>query len=100
MKQNVKGVKNKMMETLPMPEESIREDAERMYASAIMAIERRDYQRAEDLGREAMQIYETLGIETLEDAVAVHDRIGTVSIPELMHEGVVRARLGLYGIRL
>ena len=88
------------MEPQPMPKEITKEDAERIYASAIMAVERRDYHRGEDLGREAIQIYETLRIETLEDAVARHNRIGRVPIPELMHEGVVRARLRQYGIRI
>mgnify|MGYP006416203195 FL=1 len=67
---------------------------------AIVAAEKFDVQNAIDFGNKAIQMYEQMNIQTIEDAVAINVTIGGIPVPELMHEGVIKARLRSYRIIL
>ncbi|MBT5022377.1 hypothetical protein HOK51_03340 [Candidatus Woesearchaeota archaeon] len=74
--------------------------AETMYANAVFAVKNYRFEQAIDFGKQAVEFYEKLNIQTLEDAIATQISINNVPIPELMHEGVVKARLKVHGLNL
>lgn len=51
-------------------------------------------------GEECIRLLRERGTDSLDDCARTTVRVGGVFIPELLHEGVVEARLRAYGIEL
>jgi len=66
--------------------------AEYAYAIATLAKKNKDIEKAKEYALKAIEIYEFLQIQDLEQAAAKNNIIESVVIPELIHEGVIRAR--------
>lgn len=69
-----------------------RNAAEFAYAIATLAKNNKDFEKAREYALKAIEIFETLQIQTLEEAAAKNNIIEGVVIPELIHDGVVRER--------
>lgn len=69
-----------------------RNAAEYAYAIALIAAEAKNEELAAEFAIKAIELFENVGIETLEDAIARNHFIEDISIPDLIHEDVVKAR--------
>lgn len=69
-----------------------RNAAELAYAIATLAKDNKDLEKAREYALKAIEMFETLQIQTLDEAAAKNNIIEGVVIPELMHEGVIRER--------
>ena len=47
------------------------------------------------LGKEAIELYERIGVNTLEDAAPTRMRVNGIELPDIMHQDVVKERLRL-----
>lgn len=73
----------------------MKQRAEENYASAILSMRQGDLVGAREYGSMVIQLYQKVGIQTLQDAAPTRMRIQGVELPDIMHEDVVRKRLGL-----
>lgn len=68
--------------------------AETAYAIALRAEGEWNVSLASDYARKALRLLESLPSETIEQVTSNRLSVGGVPIPELLHDDVVRARLG------
>ena len=69
-----------------------RNAAELAYAIATLAEDNKDLEKAREYALKAIEMFETLQIQTLDEAAAKNNIVEGVVIPELIHDGVVRER--------
>lgn len=55
---------------------------------------RRDFDAAKDWAVRAIELLDTLPSDTVADVASTRQSVGGVTIPDLLHSGVVRERLG------
>ena len=70
--------------------------AEENYAAAMINKDT-DPIAARDYGLRAIELYEALNIQTLEDAAPTRMSFWGIELPDIMHQDVVRERLGIKG---
>lgn len=68
--------------------------AETAYAIALRAEGEWNVALAAEYARKALRLLESLPSETIEQVTSTRISVGGVPIPELLHDDVVRARLG------
>src|SRR6266508_2889978 len=71
-----------------------REAAELAYAIAVRTQAEGRVRDAAEYGRRCLTLLESLPSRTIEDVTSTRMKAGGVHMPELLHEDVVRARLG------
>lgn len=67
--------------------------AETAYALAIRTRDEGDFGKAQAFAREALAAAEELPSSSLDDVASGRQEVGGVPLPDLFHDGVVRARL-------
>jgi len=67
--------------------------AETAYALAIRTRDDGQFEKAQEYARECLAAAERLPSSTLDDVATTRQEVGGVPLPELFHDGVVRARL-------
>lgn len=87
-------------ETREQLREQLKEQAEQLYAKAMCSAREGSTAPARYYGREAIQLYQRYGVETLEDACPTRMQVLGVNLPDIMHQEVVRQRLAARGVRL
>lgn len=80
--------------------EELKEQAEQLYAKAMLCAQEGNTAPARYYGREAIRLYQQYGVETLEDACPTQMQVLGVNLPDIMHQDVVRERLAGRGVRL
>lgn len=70
-------------------------EAENHYARAMVRQGKGNFEGAKSDGKRAIELYKRLEIRTLEDAAPTRMQVRGVCLPDIMHEGVVAARLGI-----
>jgi hypothetical protein len=70
------------------------EAAELAYAIAVRLQAEGRVRMASDYGRTCLALYEELPTSTIEQCTPTHMKVAGVSLPDYLHEDVVRARLG------
>jgi hypothetical protein len=71
-----------------------REAAELAYAVAVRRQAEGRVRDAAEYGKQCLSLLESIPSKTIEQVTSTRMKAGGVSLPELLHEGVVRARLG------
>src|SRR3989344_6501308 len=74
---------------------SLKKIAEERYAAAITLKRKGDFSAARNRAINAVRLYEELNIQTLEDAAPTRMRVNGIELPDIMHQDVVRERLGI-----
>jgi len=69
--------------------------AENCYAQAVVCLGRAELDQAKHYGEKAIELYERVRIETLQDAAPTRMQIFGIYLPDIMHEDVVKKKLGL-----
>ncbi|MBT9132760.1 MAG: hypothetical protein DDT33_01289 [Firmicutes bacterium] len=69
-----------------------RRAAEAAYVIAVISKRQGDFTRAKQFAKESIQLFESLNIQTLEEAAARYLELNGVFLPEYIHENVVRDR--------
>jgi hypothetical protein len=72
-----------------------REAAEYAFAMATLALQDGDADMAAKYAKTSVELFERSHTDTLEDCAPINAEIAGVIIPDIIHEGVVRARFGL-----
>ncbi len=72
----------------------MREAAELAFAIAVRTQAEGRVRDAAEYGRRCLTLLESLPSRTIEDVTSTRMKAGGVHMPELLHEDVVRARLG------
>lgn len=67
--------------------------AETAYALAIRTRDDGQFESAQQYAREALAVAERLPSGSLDDVASTRREVGGVPLPELFHDGVIRARL-------
>ena len=86
---------NQEIATKSEQRDSQKRRAEEFYAAAITSQRQRDVGRARAYAKEAIGLYEQLNIQTLEEAAPTRMRVNGVELPDIMHQDVVKQRLGI-----
>ncbi|GEM_PF-6703633 len=77
----------------------LKQEAENSYTAAIIWMRAPGMDESnffvKDYGRRAIKLYQKLNIQTLEDAAPTRMSANGVELPDIMHEDVVRQRLGI-----
>lgn len=68
--------------------------AESAYAVAVRADAAGEADVASDYAKKALELLASLPSETIEQVTSTRVSVGGVSIPDLLHDDVVRSRLG------
>jgi hypothetical protein len=71
-----------------------REAAELAYAIAVRTQAEGRVRDAAEYGKKCLALLEELPSKTINEVASTRTKVGGVLIPELLHDGVVRARLG------
>ncbi|HIJ10998.1 TPA: hypothetical protein HA278_02980 [Candidatus Woesearchaeota archaeon] len=69
--------------------------AEDFYAAAMHEMRHGSRTRAKEIGRIAVAAYELYNPQTLDDAAPTRQIVKGINLPDIMHQDVVRQRLGL-----
>jgi hypothetical protein len=77
-----------------------RRAAEIAYVLARIYLNKGDREEAKRYGRESVQLFESLNIQTIDDTAAKYTVINGIALPSYIHENVVRDRLRLEGLDL
>ncbi len=75
--------------------DDLKRKAEESYAAAITWKREGNVGRARAFAIEAISLYEQLNIQTLEEAAPTRMRVNGVELPDIMHQDVVKERLGV-----
>ena len=78
-----------------MDREEMKYQAEKHYANAVLCQRWGDEMRARFYASMAIDLYKKINVQTLQDAAPTRTRIYGIELPDIMHEDVVRERLGL-----
>ncbi|MFZ2500739.1 MAG: hypothetical protein WAW90_01995 [Minisyncoccia bacterium] len=70
-----------------------RDAAEYAYALAMLSKQDGDNKQAVSFGREAITLFDKCQMQSTEECTALNVSLGGVSIPDLIHQDVVRNRL-------
>jgi len=76
-----------------LKDENPREAAEMAYALAELYLKEGNTEKATRFGKESIRLFDQCKMDTQEDCVAIHTKLGDVMMPELIHQDVVRNRL-------
>jgi len=71
-----------------------REAAELAYAIAVRTQAEGRVRDAAEYGKKCLALLEELPSKTIDDVTSTRTKVAGVLLPELLHDGVVRARLG------
>ncbi|MDP3990655.1 MAG: hypothetical protein Q8Q01_05645 [archaeon] len=69
--------------------------AENNYAVGITYLREGKSEIAREYAINAVQLYELVNVETLEDAAPTRMRVLGIELPDIMHQDVVKKRFGL-----
>lgn len=76
-----------------MKDENPREAAEFAYALAELYLKEGNTEKATYFGQESIRLFDQCKMNTQEECVAIHTKLGGIMIPEIIHQDVVRNRL-------
>ena len=86
-------IKNIEQEFKNLKSASPRKAAELAYVIAMIAKKNGDNEKAIKYGRESIDIFNKLNVQSYEDCASQYVTVNNISLPELIHADVVKNRL-------